>query len=65
MILQNGRVFALGKPWEVLKSEIIREVFGIDAIVTKHPKLDIPLIVLIAINYEAEKIIRQSFMAQA
>ncbi len=65
MILQNGRVFALGKPWEVLKSEIIREVFGIDAIVTKHPKLDIPLIVPIAINYEAEKISRQSFMAQA
>lgn len=65
MILQNGRVFACGKPWEVLTSEIIREIFGIDAIVTKHPKFDIPLIVPIMINYEAKKIIKQTFTAQA
>lgn len=65
MILQNGRVFACGKPWKVLKSEIIREVFGIDAIVTRHPKFDIPLIVPIMINYGAEKVIKQSFKAQA
>lgn len=37
LLLQSGRVFAEGRPESVLTSESIRAVYGIDAIVDKHP----------------------------
>ncbi len=51
LILQNGRIIAFDKPKNVLTSNLIGEVFGIEVYITKHAKFyDVPLIVPIG-NY--------------
>lgn len=45
MMLKEGRVAALGSPADVLTPDIIREIFAVPVIVTKHPQLDCPLII--------------------
>lgn len=45
LLLQGGRVFAEGDPWEVLTEERVGEVFGVRATVLKHPHADRPLVV--------------------
>jgi iron complex transport system ATP-binding protein len=37
LMMKDGRIFAFGKPKDVLTPENIKEVFGIDVIVRKHP----------------------------
>lgn len=46
LIMQNGREIAFDTPANILTSERIRSVFGIDAHIAEHPTNDsIPLIV--------------------
>ena len=45
VMLNEGRITHSGHPRDVLTREAIREVFGIDAIVTNHPSVDCPLVV--------------------
>ncbi|MCO6509622.1 MAG: heme ABC transporter ATP-binding protein [Aridibacter famidurans] len=46
LVLKEGRQAALGSPRKVLRPGIIRDVFGVEAHVSAHPKLrDIPLVV--------------------
>lgn len=46
MILQNGRKIAFDTPKKVLTKELIREVFGVEVFITRHPQRDdLPLIV--------------------
>jgi iron complex transport system ATP-binding protein len=37
LMMKDGRIFAFGEPKDVLTPENIKEVFGIDVIVRKHP----------------------------
>jgi iron complex transport system ATP-binding protein len=46
LILQKGRVIAFGAPKEIFVSEMIRDVFGVEAFVTRRPENgDLPLII--------------------
>ncbi|MEN0057636.1 MAG: heme ABC transporter ATP-binding protein [Bdellovibrio sp.] len=45
LVLSEGRVLALGKPFEVLTSDILREAFHHEVLVTKHPHHDFPLVI--------------------
>ncbi len=45
LLLDQGRIAALGTPWEVLQADHIEEVFGIRVQVQKHPAFDRPLII--------------------
>lgn len=38
VMLKNGKIFAVGKPEEVITPENIRKVFGLDAIVLSEYK---------------------------
>jgi ABC-type hemin transport system ATPase subunit len=40
----GGKIKAIGKPQEVLKSELIEEAYCLPVQVIKHPFLDIPLV---------------------
>lgn len=45
LMLKGGRAVRLGRPREVLTREAIRELFGVEAVVTEHPSADCPLVV--------------------
>ncbi|SDS91953.1 iron complex transport system ATP-binding protein [Halopseudomonas xinjiangensis] len=45
LLLDQGRVAALGTPWEVLQADRIRDVYGVRVQVQTHPTLDCPLII--------------------
>ncbi|HZT93000.1 MAG TPA: ABC transporter ATP-binding protein [Gaiellaceae bacterium] len=49
--LRDGRLVAQGDPREVLKAELIREVFGIDAHILEHPTSGAPLCVPIPVPH--------------
>lgn len=42
VLLRDGRVFASGKPKDVLTDDTLREVYGASVMVTRHPVLDVP-----------------------
>lgn len=44
-VLANGELHAVGRPARVLSSELLAEVFGVDALVVPHPELPCPLVV--------------------
>ncbi|MEH6493310.1 heme ABC transporter ATP-binding protein [Halopseudomonas sp.] len=46
LLLHQGRVSALGTPWQVLSTERVAEVFGVAVRVEKHPLQDSPLIIV-------------------
>lgn len=46
LLLHQGRVNALGTPWQVLSADRIAEVFGVAVRVEKHPLQDSPLIIV-------------------
>jgi iron complex transport system ATP-binding protein len=48
LLLKQGKVVATGNAAETLTSENIKEVFGIDAIVNRHPVTDLPYIIPIS-----------------
>ncbi|MCY1400207.1 Hemin import ATP-binding protein HmuV [compost metagenome] len=45
LLLRDGRPHLLGRPDEVLRPEPLREVFGLDVLVQRHPERGHPLIV--------------------
>ncbi|MEO4046131.1 heme ABC transporter ATP-binding protein [Pseudomonas sp. CAU 1711] len=45
LLLQCGRAHALGQPDEVLRAEPLRQVFGLDVLIQRHPERGHPLIV--------------------
>ena len=45
LLLRAGLLAAEGPPAEVLQEDVVRHVFGIEALVTQHPVLDCPLVV--------------------
>ncbi len=48
ILLKNGKVVAAGKAAETLTCESIKSVFGIDAIVNKHPVTGLPFVIPIS-----------------
>ena len=46
LLLHEGRIGALGAPWDVLSAERIAEVFGVEVRIEKHPMQDSPLIII-------------------
>lgn len=46
MLLDEGRMAALGTPWEVLDPDRIEEVFGVAVQVVRHPLQDCPLVII-------------------
>jgi iron complex transport system ATP-binding protein len=50
LMLKGGRVAHCGRPREVLTRDTIREVFGVEAVVTDHPSADCPLVVPIPVD---------------
>jgi ABC-type cobalamin/Fe3+-siderophores transport system ATPase subunit len=49
--LRDGRIVAQGDPREVLKAELIQEVFGIDAHILEHPTSGSPMCVPIPVPH--------------
>jgi len=45
LLLQGGRLAAFGTPAEVLRPEIIQDVFGVDCDIVPHPRTGRPVIV--------------------
>lgn len=41
--LKGGRVVASGTPAEIVRSETLRTIYGIDMDIVPHPRLDVPL----------------------
>ncbi len=48
ILLKKGKIVAAGKTAETLTGENIKEVFGIDVIVNKHPVTDLPYVIPIS-----------------
>ncbi|WP_028239849.1 heme ABC transporter ATP-binding protein [Stutzerimonas azotifigens] len=46
LLLQDGRPQALGSPDEVLRPEPLKQVFGLDVLIQRHPEQGHPLIVV-------------------
>ena len=44
-ILHEGKLLAIGKAEDVLTSDLIRQAFGVDVSVVKHPVLGTPLVI--------------------
>jgi iron complex transport system ATP-binding protein len=53
IVLSAGRVIAAGDPYSVLTSELIREVWGVEADVLQHPSTGRPLIAYAGIAGDA------------
>lgn len=45
LLMKNGRLYGQGTPAEVLTAQNIEEVYGLRAIVQKHPDIDRPLVI--------------------
>ncbi|MHA6252604.1 ABC transporter ATP-binding protein [Oceanobacillus sp. CAU 1775] len=57
LLLNNGRVEAIGTPYEIIQEDLIEKVYGIRPIITTHPSNGLPQIILEGeqmINYTAE-----------
>jgi iron complex transport system ATP-binding protein len=48
ILLKDGKIVAAGKAAETLTSENIKDVFGINVIVNKHPVTDLPFVIPIS-----------------
>ncbi|MAH00158.1 heme ABC transporter ATP-binding protein [Halopseudomonas aestusnigri] len=46
LLLHEGRLDALGTPWQVLQADHIERVFGVAVQVQRHPQHDCPLVIL-------------------
>jgi iron complex transport system ATP-binding protein len=53
VVLAAGRVVAAGAPGEVLTTELIREVWGVEASVLEHPRSGRPLIAFSEVTADA------------
>ena len=45
LLLQRGRPHGYGTPDEVLQAEPLRQVFGLDVLIQRHPERGHPLII--------------------
>lgn len=45
MLLNKGRIFSSGSPEQVLRPEVLQQVFGLEVLVQKHPERNHPLII--------------------
>ncbi|HHY98090.1 MAG TPA: ABC transporter ATP-binding protein [Firmicutes bacterium] len=54
IMLESGRVYRSGTPWEVLTPDNIREVYGVEALVMKHPVFDCPLVIAVGAGGDKE-----------
>lgn len=48
LLMQNGRIYIMGKPDEVLTVDNIREVYGTSVLIRKHPVTGRPAVMLLA-----------------
>ncbi|EGD54608.1 ABC transporter ATP-binding protein [Gordonia neofelifaecis] len=55
IVLDDGRVHAVGTPDEVLTPELLAEVYGLDAQVMRHPVTGGPLIVMCGVADDSER----------
>lgn len=46
-VLDDGEVVAVGAPADVLTVDLIANVYGVDADITQHPRMDVPQITVI------------------
>lgn len=46
LLIDEGRIVKIGKPWEVMERELIRQVYMTDPIVTAHPVNGAPQLLL-------------------
>lgn len=46
LLLDRGRMAALGNPWQVLEAERIQAVFDVRVRVERHPQQDCPLVII-------------------
>ncbi len=44
VLLHHGRLIAAGQPWDVLRSDVLSDVYGQQLAVLNHPFRDIPLV---------------------
>jgi iron complex transport system ATP-binding protein len=44
-LLKEGRLVALGKPWETFRADILSDVFSCEIAVARHPTRDCPLVI--------------------
>lgn len=63
VVLHNGAVLADGEPWQVITPEVLREAFGLEALVLEDPASGRPLVVPLepvesAVGTEAQGAIR-------
>jgi len=42
LFLRSGRRIGYGKPEQIINQELIREVYGVDVLIIKHPRMSIP-----------------------
>ena len=43
IVLKEGRLYASGRPWDMLKPEILQEVFNIEAVITEDKEIKKPI----------------------
>lgn len=48
IMLSDGRIAAMGAPWEVISQELIQQVYGADVVISRHPRSNTPLVHLIS-----------------
>lgn len=46
LLLDEGQLVSNGSPWDVAKPELLRQVYGVNVEVVRHPKLDCPTVFL-------------------
>lgn len=47
VVLSSGRIVADGPPEKVIQQDLLRGVFGIDVLITRHPTRDIPWVTIL------------------
>lgn len=45
-VLRDGHLVALGTPWEVLRADLLEQVYGVPVLVQRHPIFDTPLVLV-------------------
>lgn len=46
LLLQEGELVGAGKPSEVIRSDLIRKVYGVEAVIIRHPDGGVPQVLL-------------------
>ena len=46
LMLKQGRIFRIGQPCDVMRADVLREVYGCDVLVDAHPESGLPRVTL-------------------